>query len=238
MPVLAAIAVLLVAFVFGFIASVPPAGPIAALIIHESAQGEHQRARRIGIGAALVESILAALAAGAVWLVSSHEALLHRIGFGVAALLFPIVGLRLIFWTPRASLGQGGKQKGGMLLGATIAALNPTPLIAWCAVVTLLHSGHLFVEGPLIPVFGIAGGLGVVSWNLLLVALLKQHLGRLPRRLMTAFVRCVGCVLIAMGLWSALALLRQRRSPIAFAASETPSVVLEPTATRISSALQ
>jgi threonine/homoserine/homoserine lactone efflux protein len=219
MLVLAAVAILLVAFLFGFIASIPPAGPIAALLIQQSAQGEHQRALRIGIGAALGESMLAALAAGAVWMVSSHEALLQRVGFGVAALLFPIVGLRLIFWMPSASLGQCGARKGGFWLGATIAALNPGPLGAWCTVVMLLHSGGLVVEGALIPLFGIAGGVGVLSWNLLLVTLLKRYLGRLPRGLMTAFVRCVGCLLVAIGVGSALALLRQWLGPSPFTGS-------------------
>jgi threonine/homoserine/homoserine lactone efflux protein len=219
MPILAAIAALLVAFLFGFMASIPPAGPIAALVIQQSAQGEHQRALRIGTGAALTESVFAALAAGAVWVVSAHEALLHRIGFGVAALLFPIMGLRLIFWMPSASLGQGGARKGGLLLGAAIAALNPGTFVAWGTVVTLLHSARLVVDGPLIPLFGIAGGVGVLSWFALFVALLKRHLGRLSRGLMTLFVRCLGCLLVAIGLGSALALLRQWLGPSLFAGS-------------------
>ena len=209
MAFLSAAAALPVAFLFGFIASIPPAGPIAALMIHQSARGEHQRALRIGIGAALVECLFAALAAGAVSMVSTRQTLLHQIGFGVAAVLCPLVGFRLIFWKPSAALSQGGTQKGGLGLGATIASLNPTPLIGWGTVVTLLHSGHFVVQGALIPLFGLVGGAGVLSWNLLFVSLLKRHLGRLPRGLMTAFVRCVGCVVVAIGLWSALTLVRQ-----------------------------
>ena len=224
MSFLAAVATLPAAFLFGFITSIPPAGPIAALVIHRSAEGEHQRALRIGIGAALVESIFAAFAAGAVWMVSMHQALLHQIGFGVAALLFPIVGLRLIFWNPSASSGERVAQKGGLWLGATIAALNPAPLIGWGTLVTLLHSGHLVVSGALIPLFGLLGGAGVLSWNLVFISLLRRHLGRLPRRLMTGFVRCVGCLLVAIGLWSALTLMRQSIGPT----SSRPSVAASP----------
>lgn len=204
MALLAAAAALLVAFLFGFITSIPPAGPVSALLIRQSADGEHRHAVRIGIGAALVESVFAATAAGTVWLVAAQAALLHHIGFIVAALLFPVVGLRLLLWKPRSLTGQRVSKGGGVWLGASVAALNPTPLVAWGTFVALLHAAHLAVEGPLIPLFGLAGGAGVLSWNLLLVGLLERHLGRLPRQLMTTFVRGVGCLLVGVGLWSAL----------------------------------
>ncbi|MES1174278.1 MAG: hypothetical protein ABUL62_08100 [Myxococcales bacterium] len=195
---------LLVAFLFGFITSIPPAGPVAALLIRQSADGEHQHALRIGIGAALVECAFATTAAATLWFVAAQAALLHQIGFIVAAFLFPIVGLRLLLWKPRALAGERGTRDGGVWLGASVAALNPTPLVGWGTFVALLHAGHLAVEGPLIPLFGLAGGAGVLSWNVLLVGLLKRHLGRLPRELMTTFVRGVGCVLLGVGVWSAL----------------------------------
>jgi hypothetical protein len=67
----------------------------------------------------------------------------------------------------------------------------------------------LIVDGALIPLFGLAGGAGVASWNLVLISLLKRHLGRLPPAFIVAFVRGVGCLLVGIGLWSALTLLRQ-----------------------------
>ncbi|MEO6599729.1 MAG: hypothetical protein ABIQ16_07645 [Polyangiaceae bacterium] len=204
MAFLTAAAALLVAFLFGFITSVPPAGPISALLIRQSADGEHQHALRIGIGAALVECAFATTAAGTVWFVAAQAALLHQIGFIVGALLFPIVGLRLLLWKPRSVTVERGRKGGGVWLGASVAALNPAPLVGWVTFVALLHAGHLAVEGPLIPLFGLAGGAGVLSWNVLLVGLLKRHLGRLPRELMTTFVRGVGCLLVGVGLWSAL----------------------------------
>jgi threonine/homoserine/homoserine lactone efflux protein len=207
MALVAAAAALLVAFLFGFITSIPPAGPIAALLIRQSAEGEHQHALRIGIGAALVECGFATLAASALWLVAAQTALLHQIGFIIAALLFPIVGMRLLLWRPQLVIGPRGNKNGGLWLGASVAALNPAPLVGWGTFIALLHSGHIAVEGPLIPLFGLAGGAGVLSWNVLLVGLLKRHLGRLPRHLMTTFVRCVGCLLLGIGLWSALSAL-------------------------------
>ncbi len=204
MAFVAAACALLVAFLFGFITSIPPAGPISALLIRQSAEGEHQHALRIGFGAALVECAFASLAAGALWLVAEHAALLHQVGFIACALLFPIVGLRLLLWRPRPLGSTGGRKDGGVWLGASVAALNPAPLVGWGTFVALLHAGHLAVEGPLIPLFGLAGGAGVLSWNVLLVGLLKRHLGRLPRQLMSTFVRGVGCVLLSLGAWSAL----------------------------------
>jgi threonine/homoserine/homoserine lactone efflux protein len=207
MALVAALAALLAAFLFGFITSIPPAGPIAALLIRQSADGEHQHALRIGIGAALVECAFATTAAATLWFVAAQAALLHQIGFIVAALLFPIVGLRLLLWKPRSIVGERGNKVGGVWLGASVAALNPAPLVGWGTFVALLHAGHLAVEGPLIPLFGLAGGAGVLSWNVLLIGLLKRHLGRLPQHLMTTFVRCVGCLLLGIGLWSALSAL-------------------------------
>ncbi len=204
MAVVAALLALLVAFLFGFVTSIPPAGPISALLIRQSAEGQHQHALRIALGAALVECAFASLAAGALWYVTEQAALLHRIGFIVGAVLFPIVGLRLLLWQPRLVLNDQANKDGGVWLGASIAALNPTPIVGWSTFVALLHAGHLAVEGPLIPLFGLAGGAGVLSWNVLLVGLLKRHLGRLPRHLMTTFVRCVGCLLVGLGVWSAL----------------------------------
>jgi len=209
MAFLGGLAALLVAFLFGFITSIPPAGPIAALMIQHSAKGEHRRALRIGMGAALVECLFAGTAAGALWVVSGRVALLHQIGFMVASLLFPVVGLRLIFWKASPAAEGRGAPHAGVRLGATIAALNPAPLVGWGTVVTLLHSGHFIVDGALIPLFGLAGGAGVASWNLLLISLLKRHLGRLPPAFLATFVRGVGCLLVGIGLWSALTLLRQ-----------------------------
>jgi len=213
MAFVGALSALFVAFLFGFVTSIPPAGPVAALMIQQSAKGEHQRALRIGIGAALVECLFAGTAAGALWVVAGRAALLHKIGFLVASLLFPIVGLRLIFWKASPASAARGASQAGVRLGATIAALNPAPLIGWATVVTLLHSGHLFVNGALIPFFGLAGGAGVASWNFVLVSLLKRHLGRLPPALLATFVRCVGCLLVGIGLWSAFTLLRQAMLP-------------------------
>jgi threonine/homoserine/homoserine lactone efflux protein len=207
MALVAAVAALLAAFLFGFLTSVPPAGPISALLIRQSAQGEHQHALRIGIGAALVECVFATTAAGALWFVAERTALIQQVGFIVAALLFPMVGLRLILSKPSPALGAGATRDGGVWLGASIAALNPAPLLGWGAFVTLLHAGHLAVNGPLIPLFGLAGGAGVLAWNVLLVGLLKRHLGRLPRQLMTTFVQGVGCLLVLIGVWSALSAL-------------------------------
>src|SRR4051812_26539008 len=62
MALLAAALALLVAFLFGFITSIPPAGPVSALLIRQSADGEHQHALRIAFGAALVECGFATIA--------------------------------------------------------------------------------------------------------------------------------------------------------------------------------
>ncbi|HEX3775825.1 MAG TPA: hypothetical protein VHV51_15240, partial [Polyangiaceae bacterium] len=156
----------------------------------------------------------AASAAFALSLITEHAALLHELGFIVAACLFPVLGLRLAFWNPgsRAST-EGASKRSALWLGASIAALNPAPLVTWATFLSLLHAWRITVNGALIPFFGLAGGAGVLSWNLLLVGLLKRHLGKVPVRLMAMLVRGIGFLLLAIGLWAALNALHLVKQP-------------------------
>ena len=56
------LAICLVALIFGFMGSIPLAGPIAIMAVARASRGKYSEAMRIGLGAAAAEGIYAGLA--------------------------------------------------------------------------------------------------------------------------------------------------------------------------------
>ena len=56
--------------------------------------------------------------------------------------------------------------------------------------------------------FGLAAGLGVATWFLTLILLVRRHHDRLPRKVLTWIVRAMGLILVGLALWSAVDLIR------------------------------
>lgn len=133
----------------------------------------------------------------------------------MTALVLVAVGLRFAFWKPPKE--KAGKQTdegkaGTALLGFSIAAINPTLLLTWSAAVAFLYSRGLHDASPAYAIpFGLSAVLGVSAWFLVLTALLRRLQGKLPRHALTWVVRAMGLVLVVLGLWSGVKLVRYLR---------------------------
>jgi threonine/homoserine/homoserine lactone efflux protein len=194
--------------VVGFVTSIPPSGPIAALIIQQSAAGANRRAFFVGLGAALVDAVYATAAVAGVAFVSSHATQVHVVARVAAAVLLPALGLRLLFGRAPDPTKPPTAPSRGLWLGVFISTLNPLPLLSWATLAALLDARGFGITGALIPVFGCAAGAGVWAWNTVLVLLLERHANRLPAAFLAKVVRGLGLLLILLGLWAASGFLR------------------------------
>jgi threonine/homoserine/homoserine lactone efflux protein len=204
MNILLAALPILGAYIIGFLAAIPPAGPVAAAIAEQSAAGNHRRAFYVGLGASIVESVYAYAAAGFLSLVSRHLEEIKWTARVVASVLLPTLGVRFLLARERPR-DHASARGGGFWLGVT-AAINPMPLVMWTTVATLFASRGLPVRGSAAALFGLAAAGGVFTWNTILVEILQRSKGVLPQARLKKIVRVLGLLLIAAGLWSAIEL--------------------------------
>lgn len=217
----------LVAFVFGFIGSMPLAGPIALLVFSTSVRKRYGEALRIGLGASLAMAIYAAVAFwGFSTFLAKHPVILP-VSRASSALLLTVLGVHFARWRPGGSEQPRQERRGrGLLLGFTIAALNPTLLATWTTAVAFLYSRQLVAFSGLLALpFGAAAGAGVASWQTVLVGLLRRYESRFPRHVLTWVVRAMGLVLLAGGVLAGLDFVRERRASTAALAEHHGEVV-------------
>jgi len=152
----------LIGFLFGFIGSMPVAGPIAVLIFSRAVENRIRSALFIGLGAVIPETAYAFLAFyGFSSLLSSYPFIVP-ISRGAAALILLALGAsfarRRVHDDVRPVKAEG--RWGSFGLGFAICGLNPTLLATWTAV------GLRFgLPIPLVPeIFGHVG-YGSASWE-------------------------------------------------------------------------
>ncbi len=199
----------LIGFGFGFLGSVPVAGPVSILVFSRGLEDRARSAMFLSLGAALVESAYAFLAFwGFAALLAAHP-WIEPISRGMAAAL--LIGLGLGFALQRrepAAVDAPAPADGstrGFLLGVTITALNPTLIVTWGGAVTMLHSSDLlaFDGGRALP-FAVGVCLGIFAWFTALLALLARFRRRFDRASLDRVVRIMGVLLVLFGLYFAV----------------------------------
>jgi threonine/homoserine/homoserine lactone efflux protein len=203
------IAICIVALLFGFVGSMPLAGPIAIMSVARASRGKYSEALRVGLGAAVAEGIYASLAFwGFTTFLASH-AMVVPVSRAVTAIVLAAIGVRFVFWRPTADRDVRENKAGTALLGFSVSAINPTLLLTWSAAVAALYS-HGLEEAPAIYAipFGLCAAAGIAAWFVTLAALFKRYGGKLPQAALTWIIRSMGLVLVVLALWSAVKLLR------------------------------
>jgi threonine/homoserine/homoserine lactone efflux protein len=197
---------LLIGFVFGFVGSMPVAGPIGILVFGRGLEGRARAGLYLGLGSALSEGVYAYLAFwGFAKLLAAHS-WIEPVSRGVAAVLLLAIGLRLALKRPPTQLAPALPEptKGhnrSFLLGMMISALNPTLVLSWGAAVTTLHSLDIvaFSSEHALP-FSIGAWLGISGWFSVLTWLLQRFRGRFTPSTLAGVLRALGVVLTILGL--------------------------------------
>ena len=199
----------IIAFLFGFIGSMPLAGPVAILVVAGCVEKEYSRSFRLALGAAVAEAIYAFLAFwGFATFVARHRAVLP-IAHGITAVVLVAIGGRFLVWKDDKDKKSGLTKSGSFFLGFSISAINPTLLVTWSAATTALYARQIVKMTGLMAVpFGISAGAGIAAWYALMVWLFKRYGSKFPRGALTWTVRLMGLVLVALGLWSGIELVR------------------------------
>jgi threonine/homoserine/homoserine lactone efflux protein len=199
------IAICVVALVFGFMGSMPLAGPIAIMAVARASRGKYGEAMRIGLGAAAAEGIYAGLAFWGFTTFLARHAIVVPISQAVTTIVLTAIGVRFSFWKPTESHGDARENKAGTaLLGFSVSAINPTLLLTWSAAVAALYSRGLKEPSPAYALpFGLCAAAGIGGWFVVLAALFKRFGGKLPETAITWVIRSMGLVLVVLALWSA-----------------------------------
>jgi threonine/homoserine/homoserine lactone efflux protein len=204
---MATVAACLIAVAFGYIGSMPLAGPIAVMVVSRAARALFGQALRVGLGAAIAEGIYAGLAFWGYTSLLARHPLVLPLSHGVTTVVLVVLGFRFAVWTPMQETDRREHKAGTMLLGFSVSAVNPTLLVTWGAAVAFLYSKGLSGMPAIAAVpFGACAALGVAGWAATLVALLRKYEGKLPRRVLTWTVRSLGMALVGLGGWSGVQL--------------------------------
>jgi threonine/homoserine/homoserine lactone efflux protein len=202
----------LIALAFGYVGSMPLAGPIAVMQLARGARGQLAEALRLGLGAALAEAIYAGVAFWGYTTLLARHPLLLPVSHGVTAVVLIGLGIRFALWKPTERKDRREHKAGTVLLGFTVSAANPTLLVTWGAAVALLYSKGMSRMPAVAAVpFGAFAGLGVAAWSATLVAIFRRYGGKLPRAAITWVVRALGITLVGLGGWSGVQLVEWLR---------------------------
>jgi threonine/homoserine/homoserine lactone efflux protein len=203
------VAVCAMALVFGFVGSMPLAGPIAILVLSRATQRRFGEALRIGVGAAVAEALYAGVAFWGFATFLAQHAVVVPISHGVTAAVLLALGIRFMFWKADAEHGEPKSGAGTLFFGFSISAINPTLLLTWSTAVAFLASYGLTGAGPIYAApFALCAGAGIAAWFALLVTVLRRYQGKVPEKALAWTVRVLGAVIAALGVGSGVRLAR------------------------------
>ena len=201
------IAAALLGFVFGFVGSMPVAGPISILVFGRGLQDRARSGVYIAVGSAIAESVYAYLAFWGFSALLARYAWIELLSRGLAAVLLTVLGIHFVRRSPPPPTADHAPYKDvgnkrSFALGFTITALNPTLMATWGAAVTTLHSFDLVAFGPgrALP-FSIGVCCGISGWFAVLLSLLGRYRARFDRGTVERLVRAMGVLLLLLGLF-------------------------------------
>jgi threonine/homoserine/homoserine lactone efflux protein len=201
------IVAILVGFAFGFIGSMPVAGPIAMVVLRLALGHHERRARFVALGGALAEGIYALLAFwGLSRMLDSFPRVLPATRV-VGAALCLVLGIALLLHKPQprpeelpSTQSRGTKRS--FLGGFLITALNPTLIVTWTAALAALHSTGLVDMAPAraLP-FAAAVFLGIIAWFSTLLWVVRKFKGSWSPESVEWFIKAMGAVLVVAAMW-------------------------------------
>jgi threonine/homoserine/homoserine lactone efflux protein len=200
----------LAGFVFGFVGSMPVAGPIAFLVLRLGLNEDARHARFLALGGALAEGLYSLLAFWGLSTVLDRYPMVIPTSKLVGAIICLGLGIALMLHSPKPAPPEPGPQRGNkrsFFGGFFITALNPTFIVTWTAALAALHGTGLLTLAPARAVpFACAVFLGIIAWFATLLWLVRRFKGRWSPHAIEVFIKVMGALLAGGGLWAGLAL--------------------------------
>ncbi len=196
---------LAVGFVFGFVGSMPVAGPISILVFSRGMENRIRNGVYLAIGAALAEGVYAYLAFWGFSEFLVRHSWVDPAAKGAAALILCVLGIKFVFQKPKPKDAPPPNSRVGnkrnFALGFTLTLLNPTLIATWTGAIAVLYAMGIvnFRVGRALP-FALGACLGISCWFALLLWLLVRFKSRLKRSALDLALRFMGLGLIALGL--------------------------------------
>ncbi|NTV73345.1 MAG: LysE family transporter [Holophaga sp.] len=193
---------ILVGFAFGFIGSMPVAGPIALLVLRLGLNRDPRHARLVAIGGAFAEGIYSLAAFWGLSEILDRYPRVLPASRIVGAVLCLALGIVLLLHKPKPGPppGQPERRKGtkrSLLGGFLLTALNPTLLVTWTAALAALHAtGLVTLSSERAVPFALAVFLGIVCWFSTLLWLVRRFKGRWSPASVEWFIKGMGAVLV------------------------------------------
>ncbi|KAF1322704.1 Lysine exporter protein, partial [Globisporangium splendens] len=209
---------LVAGYCFGFLGSVPIAGPTSAMVLKLGIQGKYQAALTIAFGGALSEATYAGIAFWGFGSFLAGAKFLLPVSKVLGAVMLTVVGIVFLKSDMKPSMepeldspqrkGRMGRARNEMyknvLLGVTMSGINPALLATYTgAIASVYGTGMLEFNLFLAFVFAIGVCCGVSSWFYLLLTLLEKYKQRLKDQTIGLIMRCMGCFLLTLGLFCA-----------------------------------
>jgi threonine/homoserine/homoserine lactone efflux protein len=195
---------ILVGFVAAFLGSIPVAGPISVLVLQRGLDGDRRGATAIAVGGAISEMTYAGLAFAGLSTILVRFPIVVPIVRGIGAAILFAIGLYFVLHKrteKKEAEIQTGAHHTKWFLGFSITALNPTLLISWTMLITILTGSGVLSPRPwdAIP-FAIGVGTGIVVWFVAMLAGVHRFRKHLRRSSLDKAVRIVGYGLMLVGI--------------------------------------
>jgi len=197
----------LMGFAFGYIGSMPVAGPIALLVLRLGLNHDPWHARFVALGGALAEGLYALAAFWGLSTVLDRYPMILPASRIVGCIICLGLGIALLLHKAKATPPEpeGARPRGNkrsFFGGFIITALNPTFIVTWTAALAALHATGLMVmsRDRAIP-FAVAVFLGIISWFSTLLWLVGKFKGRWSPDALGRFIKGMGAVLVVTALW-------------------------------------
>ncbi len=200
-----------IGFLFGFLGSMPVAGPIAVLVFSRGVDGRHRSGLSIAVGGAVAEGVYACLAFWGFAEFLARYPVMVPISRAAAVVVLTILGV--VFLRRKVTTHQVPDHRegwgGGFVVGFSITALNPTLIATWAAATTTLFSTGLVDFTPVTALpFGGGAIAGIIVWFALLLHLVRKFRKRFSPHTLNRMIQVMGVFVLVVAAVFAVMLVR------------------------------
>ncbi|TDH73637.1 uncharacterized protein CCR75_003024 [Bremia lactucae] len=205
---------LIAGYCFGFLGSMPIAGPTSAMVLRLGIQGKYNAGLTVAVGGAISEATYAGIAFWGFGSFLAGAKFLLPVSKVLGAIMFTLIGLIFLKADMKLSLdpdAEASHEKGSrrpqgvilknILVGLTMSGINPALLASYTgAIASVYGTGMLEFTLFLAVVFAVGVCCGVSTWFYLLLFILKKYKERLKNHTIDLIMRGLGCFLLTLGL--------------------------------------